>query len=69
MSSKRNTSAPPPAPSPAAKRPTDSRGNVRIYADIPAPVARAFSILAARKEMAKKDLLAEIVSDACAGID
>ena len=47
--------------------PVDSRGNVRVYADVPKSVAQEFTILAVRRDMSKRDLLAKLIMDAVAG--
>lgn len=49
-------------------RATDSKGNVRVYADLPAKLVKALSILAIQRDMSKKEMLAHLVEEACAGI-
>jgi hypothetical protein len=63
MSTKPKPKAPAPAPAPV-----DSRGNVRVYIDLPPDVARKFNVLAAMRGVAKRVLLAEIVRDAVAEV-
>lgn len=58
---------PTPAPPTKGRAPTttvDAKGNVRIYADIPKAVSTELAVLALRRNMAKKDLLAEIIAAA-----
>ncbi len=47
--------------------PVDSRGNVRIYTDVPKNIAQEFSILAVRRETSKRALMAELIMDAVTG--
>jgi hypothetical protein len=42
----------------------DSRGNVRIYADIPETVSTELAVLALRRRIPKKDLITEILAAA-----
>lgn len=56
-----------PPPATKGRAPTnivDAAGNVRIYADIPKAVSTELAVLALRRNMAKKDLLAEIITAA-----
>lgn len=56
-----------PAPAPPAKAtPTDSRGNVRVYIDLPSDLVRRFNVMAASRDQPRRALLAEIVRDALA---
>lgn len=45
----------------------DSRGNVRIYTDIPRSVATEFSVMAIRRNMTKRALMARLITDAVGG--
>lgn len=56
-----------PPPTPAGKRavsPIDSRGNTRVYADIPANIAQELKILAIRTNKTTKELLADLIMKA-----
>lgn len=47
-----------------ASAPTDSKGNKRVYIDLPANSARRFNVLAAMRGVPKRELLAQIVEEA-----
>ena len=51
-----------------ARAAVDSKGRVRLYVDVPAEVARRFSVLAALRGVSKRDLLAQILSDTTANV-
>lgn len=53
--------------SPIKKPPQDSRGNMRLYTDIPVNVAQEFAVLAIRRGLSKRDLMAELIMNAVAG--
>lgn len=55
----------PPTKEPS--RAVDSRGSVRIYADVPKHIAQEFAVLAVRRDKAKRTLLAELIMAAVAG--
>lgn len=46
---------------------TDSRGNKRIYADVPAHIASELKILAIRRRITMQALMAELIMNAVAG--
>lgn len=48
--------------------PTDAKGNVRVYVDLPAELARKFNVLAASRGIPKRILLAEVVKAAVADV-
>lgn len=52
----------------AAAPPPDSKGNIRVYIDLPGDVARKFNVLAAMRGVPKRLLLAEIVRTAVADV-
>lgn len=54
-------------PTPRADPGQDSRGNVRLYADIPEQVAKEFKILAIRRGVTYRALMARLIMDAVAG--
>lgn len=45
----------------------DTRGNVRIYTDVPPKVAEDFAILAIRRKKSKRALMAELIMGAVVG--
>jgi hypothetical protein len=47
--------------------PTDSRGNKRVYTDVPAHIAQEFAILAIRRKVSKRALMAQLIMDAVTG--
>lgn len=47
--------------------PTDSRGNMRIYTDVPAHVGKEFKVLAIRRGISIRALMAKLIMDAVAG--
>lgn len=47
-----------------ATAPTDSRGTMRVYVDLPKESVRRFNVLAAMRGMPKRALLAQIVEEA-----
>lgn len=52
---------------PAGRNDADARGNVRIYTDVPSHVAKEFAILAVRRDMTKRALMARLIMDAVSG--
>lgn len=52
--------ASPAAPAPAV----DSKGNRRIYVDLPAPLITRMNVLAAMRGMQKRVLIATLLTDA-----
>lgn len=67
MATKHPKPPPPPAAKTRGRAPTtvvDSAGKVRIYADIPENVATELGVLALRRRVAKKDLIADILAAA-----
>lgn len=53
-----------PVRTPKPARSTDSKGNVRVYIDLPPELVRRFNVLAAMRSVAKRVLLAQIVEEA-----
>lgn len=51
---------PAPAPAPAA----DSKGNRRVYVDLPAPLITRMNVLAAMRSVTKRALIASLLTDA-----
>lgn len=45
----------------------DSRGMVRVYVDLPKNVAQELAVLAVRRDVPKKTLVAELIMSAVAG--
>ena len=45
----------------------DSRGNVRVYTDVPRAIAKEFAILAIRRGKSKRALMADLIMRAVAG--
>lgn len=45
----------------------DARGNVRVYTDIPPRVAKEFAILAIRRGVSKRALMADLIMRAVTG--
>lgn len=45
----------------------DTRGNVRVYTDVPVKVAQDFAILAIRRGKSKRALMAELIMSAVIG--
>lgn len=63
---------PKPTARPAAKAVesaanTDARGMVRIITDVPRKVGEEFAILAIRRGVSKRSLMAKLIMDAVAG--
>lgn len=59
---------PPSAPPKGGRSPVigaDSRGNVRIYADVPEEVSTELGVLALRQRKAKKDVIADALTYYC----
>jgi len=60
-----------PATRPASKaaptQPADSKGNTRIFTDVPVHVAQEFAILAIRRGLSKRALMAKLIMDAVTG--
>lgn len=60
---------------PSAKRPlvrtdpgrADSAGNVRIYTDVPANIGKEFKVLAIRRGISYRALMAELIMSAVSG--
>ena len=52
--------APPAAPAPAV----DSKGNRRIYVDLPTPLITRMNVLAAMRGLQKRVLIATLLTDA-----
>lgn len=62
MATKKITS-PPPAPAVAAT-PVDSKGNRRIYVDMPATLVTRLNVQAAMRSIPKRVLMAQLLADA-----
>ena len=45
----------------------DSRGNVRVYTDVPRAIAKEFAILAIRRGKSKRALMADLIMRAVTG--
>lgn len=46
---------------------TDSRGNMRIYTDVPAHIGKEFKVLAIRRNTSIRALMAQLIMDAVNG--
>ncbi len=55
---------PPAQSAPRVPQVPDSRGNVRVYIDLPSALVRKFNVLAAMRGLSKRGLLAQIVEQA-----
>lgn len=49
------------------EEPKDTRGNVRIYTDVPEHVAKEFKILAIRRGVSIRALMSQLIMQAVAG--
>lgn len=55
----------PPAATPMLSPPVgDSKGNRRIYVDLPGPLVTRFNVLAAMKSVTKRALITALLTDA-----
>jgi len=60
MATKKQTAPPAPAPLSAV----DSKGNRRIYVDLPAPLITRMNVLAAMRSVTKRALITMLLTDA-----
>ena len=47
--------------------PVDSRGNVRVYADVPRDIAQEFTIMCVRRNTSKRAMIAQLITNALKG--